>query len=354
MRRATLACMAAEDRFSRACRREAVDATPIWLMRQAGRYMPEYRAVRARHSILEICKTPALAAEVTITAAEALGVDAAIIFADLLLPVEPLGFQLRFAAGEGPLLSPPLRTPEQIRALPRTLGGELGYIAEAIRHVHRHFNGSLPVIGFAGAPFTLASYLIEGGSSRNYLFTKGLMYAQPAAWQELMELLVAVLDEYIGEQIAAGAAAIQIFDSWAGALGDADYRRHALPFNRKLVAAIQARGVPAIYFSTGTSGYLETVEEVGAQVISVDWRIELETAWRRMGFRPAIQGNLDPALLFAPREELRGAADALLAQGTRRPGYIFNLGHGILPGTPVDQVRALVDWVHEYQANKAS
>ena len=333
----------------RACRKEATGTVPVWFMRQAGRYMPEYRAVRSHHSILEICRTPDLAAEVTITAAEILQVDAAIIFADLLLPAEPLGLKLTFTAGEGPSIEPALRERRQIEQLPDTLRGELGYISEAIRKVDRHFAGQLPVIGFSGAPFTLASYLIEGGSSRNYLHTKRLMYSDPDTWTLLMEKLCRALLEYLTEQVQAGAAAIQLFDSWVGALSEADYRRFVLPFNRRLVEGVQALGVPAIYFSTGTSGYLETVNETGAQVISIDWRVDLAQAWSRLEHRPALQGNLDPIALFAPREELQAMVQTMLRQAAGRPGYIFNLGHGILPETPVENVKAVTEWVHEYQ-----
>lgn len=332
----------------RACNKQSTDTVPVWFMRQAGRYMPEYRSVRARHSILEICRTPSLAAEVTITAAEELGVDAAIIFADLLLPAEPLGLKLTFTAGEGPSIEPALRERRQIEQLPDSLRGELGYIAESVRLVDRHFGGKLPVIGFSGAPFTLASYLVEGGSSRNYLHTKKLMYGDPQAWTLLMDKLCRALLEYLTQQVEAGAAAIQLFDSWVGALSEADYRRFVLPFNRRLVEGVQALGVPAIYFSTGTSGYVETVAATGAQVISIDWRVDLGEAWRRMEHRPALQGNLDPVALFAPQKELRAMVQALLERAGGRPGYIFNLGHGILPETPVENVKAVTEWVHEY------
>ncbi|HXE31785.1 MAG TPA: uroporphyrinogen decarboxylase [Terriglobales bacterium] len=341
--------MTPKQRFDAACRHQPVDRPPVWLMRQAGRYMAEYRAVRARHSLLEICRTPALAAAVTITAAERLGVDAAIIFADLLLPAEPLGLKLEFLAGEGPKLEPALRTPAQIAALPETWGGRLGYVSEAIALVHRHFEGRLPVLGFAGAPFTLASYLIEGGGSRHYAATKGLMYSQPDAWDELMAKLVSALSGFLAEQAQAGAAALQLFDSWAGALSETDYRRYVLPHNQRLVAAAQALGIPAIYFSTGTSAYLETLAETGAQVLSLDWRIDLATAWRRLerlpGPMPVLQGNLDPLLLLAPPEVLRHAVAVMLRQAAPHPGYIFNLGHGILPETPVDNVTALVEQI---------
>ncbi len=317
-------------------------------MRQAGRYMSEYRALRARHGLLEICRSPALAAEVTITAAERLGTDAAIVFADLLLPAEVLGFKLEFTAGEGPRLSPPLREPARIARLPEQWGGALGFVSEAVRRVAAHFGDATPVIGFAGAPFTLASYLIEGGSSRHYTETKRLMLDHPAAWDELMRKLSAGLAELCREQAAAGAAALQLFDSWAGALSEHDYRRQVLPHNQRLVAAVKETGAPVIYFSTGTNGYLEAIADTGADVLSLDWRIELGAAWQRLDARgapvPALQGNLDPAVLLSTPAVVQAAVERQLRQAAGRRGYIFNLGHGILPETPVERVEALVRW----------
>ena len=345
--------MTARERFLAACRHQPSDVPPVWLMRQAGRYMPEYRAVRAAHSLLEICRTPSLAAEVTITAAERLGTDAAIIFADLLLPAEPLGLKLEFTSREGPALSPKLATGADVARLPHDWGGALGYVSEAIRLVGRHFGPRLPVIGFAGAPFTLASYLIEGGSSRHYGLTKRLMHDQPQVWDELMSKLADGLSGYLAEQAGAGAAALQLFDSWAGALGEADYRRFVLPYNRLLVSRARALGVPVIYFSTGTSAYLETLVEIGADVLSLDWRIELATAWQRLRVLagtgrpvPVLQGNLDPVRLLAGRPQVRAGVERLLEQARGHDGYIFNLGHGLLPETPVERVRELVAWVH--------
>jgi uroporphyrinogen decarboxylase len=339
-----------ELRFLNACRRQPVDATPVWFMRQAGRYMPEYRALRARHTLLEICKNPELAAEVTITAAEALGVDAAIIFADLLLPVEPMGMTLRFAPGEGPLLENPLRDGRAIGNLCSDGAGELAYVGEAIRRVQRHFGGRLPVIGFAGAPFTLASYMIEGGSSRNFIHTKSLLYRSPELWSSLMEKVCAVLEPYLLSQVDAGAAAVQLFDSWVGCLSEEDYRRYAQPFSQRLIAAVQSHGVPVIHFGTGTAALLGAMQEAGAEVLGVDWRMPLGRAWQEVAYRPAIQGNLDPVALFAPLAELRRRVEGVLAEAGGRPGHIFNLGHGILPETPVESVRAVVEWVHEYSA----
>ena len=338
---------APNSRFVRACRSQPVDVTPVWLMRQAGRYMAEYRAVRKHHSILEICKTPELAAEVTITAAEKLDVDAAIIFADLLLPLEVMGLPFRFAAGEGPVIEQPVRSTEAIERLQTQRSAELGYVSESIRKVVAHFRERLPVIGFCGAPFTLASYMIEGGGSRNYVHAKRMMYTEPAAWQMLMRKLVEVLAAYSTDQVAAGADALQIFDSWVGCLGVEDYRRYVLPHATELVQRLKKTGVPVIYFGTDTATLLPSMHETGADVIGVDWRIPLGQAWKSIDYGAAVQGNLDPVLLFADQKELRARTEAILGEAAGRPGHIFNLGHGILPETPVDNVRALVDFVRE-------
>ena len=342
---------APNSRFVRACCCEPVDATPIWLMRQAGRYMAEYRAVRKHHSILEICKTPELAAEVTITAAEKLGVDAAIIFADLLLPLEVMGLPFRFAAGEGPVIEQPLRSRKSVDALQSHRASELGYVAESVSRVVKHFKDKLPVIGFCGAPFTLASYMIEGGSSRNYINTKKMMYTDPGAWETLMGKLVEVLAAYSLDQVEAGADALQIFDSWVGCLSVEDYCRYVLLHARELVRRLKTAGVPIIYFGTDTAALLPSMKATGAQVIGVDWRIPLDAAWESLNFAGAIQGNLDPVVLFADQKELQARAAAILAQAGGRPGHIFNLGHGILPETPVENVRALVNFVRELSAS---
>jgi uroporphyrinogen decarboxylase len=316
-------------------------------MRQAGRYMAEYRAVRKKHSILEICKTPELAAEVTITAAEKLDVDAAIVFADLLLPLEVMGLDFRFESGEGPVIERPLRTGKDVAALVTDRASELGYVAESVRRVVKHFGAKLPVIGFCGAPFTLASYMIEGGGSRNYVETKKMMYNQAAAWESLMGKLVEVLAAYAAQQAAAGADALQVFDSWVGCLGVEDYRRYVLPHATELVRRLQATQVPIIYFGTDTATLLPAMKETGAEVIGVDWRFPLDQAWKSLNFAGAVQGNLDPVALFAGQKELLSRAEAILSQAGGRPGHIFNLGHGILPETPVENVRALVDFVRE-------
>ncbi len=342
---------APNSRFVRACRCEPVDATPIWLMRQAGRYMAEYRAVRKHHSILEICKTPAIAAEVTITAAEKLDVDAAIIFADLLLPLEVMGLPFHFSAGEGPVIEEPLRTTKAVKALRTDRSADLNYVAESIRLVVKHFGEKLPVIGFCGAPFTLASYMIEGGSSRNYIHAKKMMYNNPAAWETLMEKLIEVLAAYSEEQVRGGADALQIFDSWVGCLSVEDYRRYALPHTRKLVQRLKKTGVPVIYFGTDTATLLPAMKETGAQVIGVDWRMPLDLGWKSLNYEGAVQGNLDPVTLFADQKELRARTQAILSQAGGRPGHIFNLGHGILQETPVENVIALVNFVREMSAN---
>jgi uroporphyrinogen decarboxylase len=338
---------APNSRFVRACRCETVDVTPVWLMRQAGRYMAEYRAVRKKHSLLEICKTPEIAAEVTITAAEKLDVDAAIIFADLLLPLEVMGMPFRFEAGEGPVIERPVRTRKDVEALQTHRASELGYVAESVGKVVKHFGDKLPVIGFCGAPFTLASYMIEGGGSRNYIHTKKLMYTDAASWQQLMRKLVQVLGAYAADQVTSGADALQIFDSWVGCLSVEDYREFVLPFATELVRQLQKTAVPIIYFGTDTATLLPAMKETGAEVIGVDWRFPLDEAWSSLNHRGAVQGNLDPVLLFADKKELRKRTDAVLRQAGGRPGHIFNLGHGILPETPVDNVRALVDYVRE-------
>jgi uroporphyrinogen decarboxylase len=314
--------------------------------------MAEYRAVRKQHSLIEICKKPELAAEVTITAAEALGVDAAIIFADLLLPLEVMGLPFRFEAGEGPVIEKPIRGKEDIARLRTDRAADLGYVSDAIRVVCKHFGDRLPMIGFCGAPFTLASYMIEGGGSRNYIHTKKMMYSQPAAWDELMRKLIAVTSAYAAEQVRAGADTIQIFDSWVGCLSVEDYRRYVLAHVTDLVKSLQTTGVPVIYFGTDSATLLSSMKETGAEVIGLDWRIPLDEGWRLMDFRGAVQGNLDPVLLFADWKELQSRAADILDRAAGRPGHIFNLGHGILPETPVEHVKRLCAFVQEQSAKK--
>jgi uroporphyrinogen decarboxylase len=338
---------APESRFVKACRAQPVDRTPVWFMRQAGRYMPEYRAVRKQYSLIEICKQPKIAADVTITAAEILGVDAAIIFADLLLPLEVMGLPFHFSAGEGPVIEKPIRSNEDVTHLRTDHAADLGYVSEAVRLVSRHFGTRLPVIGFCGAPFTLASYMIEGGGSRNYVHTKKMMYLFPENWDELLRKLVAVTSEYAAEQVRAGADAIQIFDSWVGCLSVEDYRRYVLPRTTELVKKLRATGAPVIYFGTDTATLLPSMQETGADVIGLDWRVPLDEGWAKLGDKKAVQGNLDPVLLFAGWPELKSRAEDILRRAAARPGHIFNLGHGILPETPVENVKALVNFVQE-------
>ena len=336
--------------FVRAARAQPTERTPIWLMRQAGRYMAEYRAIRKQHSLIEICKKPELAAQVTIEAAEILKVDAAIIFADLLLPLEVMGLPFHFAAGEGPKIEKPIRAPADITSLRTDRAADLGYVAEAIKLVAGHFGDRLPIIGFCGAPFTLASYMIEGGSSRNYVHTKKVMYSAPVAWNELMTKLVSVTAEYSAEQVRAGADAIQIFDSWVGCLSVEDYRRYVLPHSTALVRRLQETSVPIIYFGTDSATLLPSMQQTGADVIGLDWRIPLDAGWQSLAYKGAVQGNLDPVLLFADWKELKPRAEDVLRRAAGRPGHIFNLGHGILPETPVENVAALCAFIRDHSA----
>jgi uroporphyrinogen decarboxylase len=339
--------------FMRACRREPVPFTPIWLMRQAGRYMQEYRDVRARVGFLELCKTPALAAEVTVTAAERLGVDAAIIFADILLPLEPMGLQLEFTKGDGPVIHNPVRSANDVERLIEIEEVDaLEFVLEAIRQTRSALRDDLPLIGFAGAPFTLASYIVEGGSSKNYVHTKSLMYNDSGAWHSMMSLISRALVKYLNSQVNAGAQALQLFDSWVGCLSPDDYRQYVLPHTRSVIAGINS-GVPVIHFGTGTGELLQLISEAGGSVIGIDWRVPLDEGWQRVGHDKAVMGNLDPVALFANREHLRSQARGILDQAGGRPGHIFNLGHGILPETPVDNVIALVEMVHEMSAEVA-
>jgi uroporphyrinogen decarboxylase len=335
--------------FVRACRKMPTEQTPVWFMRQAGRYMAEYRRLRESHSILEICKTPRLAAEVTMQPIEALDVDAAIIFADLLLPLEPMGLNLEFVKGDGPVIHNPVRGPEDIARLNALNAADLGYVGEAIALVKKELRGRKPVIGFVGAPFTLASYMIEGGGSRHYAKTKRLMYGDPEAWNSLMDRIVRTVTPFAASQAAGGADAIQIFDSWVGALAPGDYERYVLPHVTMLVRQIQTIGIPVIYFGTGAGTFLPLMARAGADVLGVDWRVELDEAWAAVNHTPAIQGNLDPLALLAPIPEIRRRVQDILRRAGGRPGHIFNLGHGIIPETPVDHVRAVVDMVREFR-----
>ncbi|MBI3128628.1 MAG: uroporphyrinogen decarboxylase [Candidatus Tectomicrobia bacterium] len=333
--------------FLRACRREPGAPTPIWLMRQAGRYMKEYRDLRERVPFKDLCRDPALAAEVTVTAARAIGADAAILFSDILLILEPMGMELEYSKGNGPVLANPVREGRDAERLREAEPGCLPFVFEAVRQIRSALPAGMPLIGFSGAPFTLASYMIEGGGSREFTLTKGFMYRDPGAWRSLMERLVRALVPYLNGQIEAGAQAVQIFDSWVGALGPADYREFVLPHTRALIEGLRP-GVPVIHFGTGTASLLEAMREAGGDVIGLDFRVELGEAWMRLG-EVAVQGNLDPAVLLGDRDLIRRRAEAILRQAGGRPGHIFNLGHGVLPSTPVDNVRFLVDLVHTWE-----
>ncbi len=319
-------------------------------MRQAGRYLPEYRALRARHGFLELCKTPALAAEVTLLPVERFPVDAAILFADILLVLDAMGVGLEFAKGDGPLIHRPVRNAADVDALARAPATDaVPYVFDAIRIARERLAGRVPLIGFAGAPFTLASYLVEGRGSRHYVHTKSLMYGDPAAWHRLMERLSETVVDYVAGQIAAGVEAVQLFDSWVGCLGPDDYRAYVLPHMRATIAALRGR-VPIIHFGTGTAALLELMRDAGGDVIGVDWRVDLGDAWARLGGDVAVQGNLDPVALFAPPPEIERRVAAILDRAGGRPGHIFNLGHGILPETPVPHVTTLIDAVHRLSA----
>ncbi|MCB8925048.1 MAG: uroporphyrinogen decarboxylase [Ardenticatenaceae bacterium] len=336
--------------FLRACRREAVDHTPIWLMRQAGRYMPEYRAIRAKHSMLDVIRTPELAAEITLQPINAFGMDAAIIFSDILPPLVGMGLDLEFVKGEGPVIYNPIRTTEDIEKL-QTPPAEanMGFTLEAIRLVTAELTPrGIPLVGFAGAPFTLASYAIEGGSSKNYEKTKALMYQFPDAWDMLMRKLATVQADYLCKQAQAGASALQLFDSWAGlALGMQDYVRYIRPYNQLIFAELEKANVPTINFSTGTAHYLDQVAACGGSVIGVDWRIPLDVAWEKVGYDRAVQGNLDPTVLLTEWAFVQERVDDVLGRVNGRSGHIFNLGHGIFPTVPTDTVKRLVAYVQE-------
>ena len=336
-------------RFLDACRRRPTDVRPVWFMRQAGRYMKQYREIRAKMGILEMCKRPDIAAQVTLQPIEALDVDAAIIFADLLLPVEPMGLKLQFVSGEGPRIDNPVRTSSDVDSLSISNTEDLGYVGESIQLVTKALAGRVPVIGFVGAPFTLASYMIEGGPSKTFLKTKQMMYKDETLWRRLMGKLVDVLGPFAIMQVASGARAIQVFDSWVGALGPDDYVRFVAPYSRALIERIRTTGVPTIHFGTGAAGFFKELHAAGGDVMGVDWRVNIDQAWMDISYRSAVQGNLDPAALFAPLPELKARVHELLKRTGTRPGHIFNLGHGILPETQVDNVRAVVEMVREFR-----
>lgn len=338
--------------FLLACHRQPTPYTPIWLMRQAGRYMKEYRALRKKFSFLEMCKNPEVSAQVTLQPVEKFNLDAAIIFSDILIPLEPMGVDFEFAKGEGPVFHRPIREMRDVERLkiidPEE---EAPFLMEAIRIVRKELEGKLPLIGFSGAPFTLASYIIEGGHSRNYIHTKSMMYQAPQVWDLLMKKISTVLIRYLNAQVRSGVQAIQMFDSWVGCLSPDDYEEYGLPYSRKVLSSLN-KGVPVIHFGTSTSALLPSMKRAGGDVIGVDWRISLSEAWSRIGYDVGIQGNLDPVILFGPVNLIKKEVKRILKQAGGRPGHIFNLGHGILPDTPVDHVAALVDMVHEYSSRR--
>jgi uroporphyrinogen decarboxylase len=336
--------------FLAACRREKTPHTPVWLMRQAGRYMEEYRKLRAEYGFLDLCKRPELAAEITVAPVERLGVDAAILFADILLLLEPMGVGLEYSKDDGPLIHSQIRTRTDVEQLlefdPQKA---LSFVFEAVRKSCAALNGKVPLIGFSGAPFTLASYLIEGGGSRNYLRTKRLIYSDPGAWHALMTRLSSVIVKYLNAQIAAGVETIQLFDSWVGCLSPEDYERYVLPHTRATIAGLTP-GIPVIHFSTGTAGLLKLIRAAGGDIIGLDWRVNLDEGWESVGYDVGVQGNLDPAALLARPKEIRLRVADILKRAGGRPGHIFNLGHGVLPDTPVEHVIAMVEAVHELSA----
>jgi uroporphyrinogen decarboxylase len=342
--------MSRSDRFLKACRLENTDRTPVWLMRQAGRYMPAYRKLRERHTLLEMFKTPEIAAEVTLQPITVFELDAAIIFADILLPLEGMGIRLEFAEKEGPRIQNPVRTSANVAALKDCdPEADLGYVLQALRMVRAEIDGKVPLIGFAGAPFTLASYAIEG-AARNFLRTKGMMYEDPDLWHHLMDKLARIVSSFLLAQARAGAQVVQLFDSWVGCLSPDDYRDYVLPHTRMIFGALKEAGIPSIHFGTGTADLLPLMRAAGGDVIGVDWRTNLDDAWARIGSGVGIQGNLDPVMLLAPKSLLAQRSREILDRVGDRPGHIFNLGHGILPPTPEDAVKALIDTVHGYSS----
>jgi uroporphyrinogen decarboxylase len=345
--------MSRNDRLLKACRREKTDCTPVWFMRQAGRYMKAYQAVREKYKLMEMFKNPDLAAEITLQPVRAFPLDAAIIFADILLPLEGMGMKIEFSAGGGPSIHNPIRCPADIQSL-RIADPEsdLGFVLKSLEIVRSEIDGEVPLIGFAGAPFTLASYAIEGGASSHYLLTKGLMYRETSAWDLLMRKFSETILFFLKAQVRAGAQLIQVFDSWVGCLSPSDYQKYVLPYSRGIFEELQKEGILSIHFGTGNAGFLELFREAGGDVVSADWRVPLGEGWRRIGFDRGIQGNLDPVALASPWPVLQQKAADILDEAAMRPGHIFNLGHGILPVTPEDSIGALAEFVHEYSSRK--
>jgi len=343
------------DRFLNACRRKAVDSTPVWFMRQAGRFLPEYRKIREKHDVISICKNPELCSEVTTLPVQKLGVDAAIMFADIMLPLEGMGVRFKIEEGIGPIIDTPIRSRDQAEALegfdPKSA---VPFVLDAIGLAEKKLDDLVPIIGFCGGPFTLASYIIEGRPTRDFVSTKMLMYRDPETWRMLMEKLAAAMSAYVKAQVRAGADAIQLFDSWIGCLSPEDYREYALPYSQRIFKALEGASVPRIHFGTGTSNLLEEMKQAGGDVFGVDWRIPIDLAWKRLGHEVAIQGNLDPAALLADIGLVKSKAKEILERVKGVPGHIFNLGHGILAETPVDNAVELVNFVHGFKLNQRS
>lgn len=339
--------MPRKDRFLNACRRKPVDCTPVWMMRQAGRYLPEYREIRKKYSFLEMCKTPELVVEVTLQPVRRFEIDAAIIFADILLPLEHMGIDFEFTKGEGPHIKNPVRLLEDIKKMtPIYPEEQMPYLMSAIKTVISELKGEVPLIGFSGAPFTLASYIIEGGGSRNYENTKALMYKSPEAWHLLMEKLTDMVITYLKAQIIAGVQAVQIFDSWVGCLSPLDYEEFVFPHQKRLFDQLD-KSVPHIHFAFGASHLIHLVRKAGGDVIGIDWRINIDEAWEKLGYDKGVQGNLDPVALYGSKEYIKNRVADILKRVGKRDGHIFNLGHGILPTTPIDNAKFMIDLVHE-------
>jgi uroporphyrinogen decarboxylase len=344
--------MSRADRYLKACKKESVDCTPVWIMRQAGRYLEEYRAVRAKHSFIEVCKTPELVVEITLQPVRRFELDAAIIFADILLPLEKMGIDFEFTKDDGPRINNTVRTRADVAKM-RAIDPmeEMAYLMDAIRMARSELNGRVPLIGFSGAPFTLASYITEGGGSRNYVFTKSMMYREPDTWHLLMGKLTDMVIVYLNDQIKAGVQAVQVFDSWVGCLSQADYREFVLPHQKRLLASLDA-AVPHVHFAFGASHLLPLVREAGGDVLGLDWRMDIGEAWKALDYGPAIQGNLDPVALYGSREYIERRVREILERVGERNGHIFNLGHGILPTAPIDNVQYMIDLVHELSVRK--
>ncbi|MFQ6051557.1 MAG: uroporphyrinogen decarboxylase [Candidatus Hydrothermarchaeota archaeon] len=343
--------MARKDRFINACWQEQVDCTPVWIMRQSGRYLKEYRDIRKKYSFMTMCKTPSLATTLTLLPVYKIEVDAAILFSDILIPLEAMGVEIRFIDGKGPVILNPVRKSEDLDSL-RIIDAQqdVPFVIETIKLVLNKLDGEVPLIGFSGAPFTLASYLVEGGSSRHYLKIKSMMYNDPVTYETMMDKVVETIISYLNAQIKAGVQAIQIFDSWIGCFSPQDYEKYVMPYTKRVIEGLERDDVPVIHFATGSATLLEFMKKAGGEVIGIDWRINIDDAWKIIGYDKAIQGNLDPAVLFASKDEVEERVRDILMRVNNRPGHIFNLGHGVLPKTPVENVITMVRAVHKYSA----